>query len=172
MKRLLQINPVLRTSTSTGRIMQEIGELALRNGWESYIAYGKGRDGIKPCQSQIIPIGGKWSTLCHGVQTRLFDRHGLASTQATKKFVKQIEEIAPDIIHIHNIHGYFLNYQVLFHYLSKCNIPVVWTVHDCWLYTGHCYYYSYIGCDKWQTGCNRCPQRGKFPASLFLDRSR
>lgn len=172
MKRLLQINPVLRTSTSTGRIMQEIGELALRNGWESYIAYGKGRDGIKPCQSQIIPIGGKWSTLWHGVQTRLFDRHGLASTQATKKIVKQIEEIAPDIIHIHNIHGYFLNYQVLFHYLSKCNIPVVWTIHDCWLYTGHCYYYSYIGCDKWQTGCNRCPQRGKFPASLFLDRSR
>lgn len=171
MKKLLQINPVLRLSTSTGRIMQEIGDLALQNGWESYIAYGKGRDGIKPCLSQIIPVGGKWSTLWHGVQTRLFDNHGLASTRATGKFVKQIEEIAPDIIHIHNIHGYFLNYQVLFDYLSKCGVPVVWTIHDCWLYTGHCYYYSYVGCNKWQTGCNRCPQQRKFPASLLFDRS-
>ena len=171
MKRLLQINPVLRLSTSTGRIMQEIGELVMQDGWESYIAYGKGRDGILPCQSQIVPIGNRWSTLWHGMETRLFDRHGLASTQATRKFIKQIEEISPDIIHIHNIHGYFLNYPAFFDYLSKCGIPVVWTVHDCWLYTGHCYYYSYIGCDKWQTGCNHCPQRGKFPASLFLDRS-
>ena len=133
MKKLLQINPVLRVSTSTGRIMQEIGELAMQNGWESYIAYSYGRDGIKPCQSQIIPIGDRWSTLWHGVQTRLFDNHGLASTQATRRFVKQIEEIAPDIIHIHNIHGYFLNYRILFEFLSRYGKPVIWTVHDCWL---------------------------------------
>lgn len=93
MKKLLQINPVLRVSTSTGRIMQEIGELALQNGWESYIAYGKGRDGIKPCKSEIIPVGGIYSTLWHGVQTRLFDRHGLASTHATHEFVRQIDQI-------------------------------------------------------------------------------
>lgn len=172
MKKLLQINPVLRVSTSTGRIMQEIGELALQNGWESYIAYGKGRDGIKPCKSEIIPVGGIYSTLWHGVQTRLFDRHGLASTHATHEFVRQIDRINPDIIHIHNIHGYFLNYRVLFDYLSQCGKPVVWTVHDCWLYTGHCYYYSYAGCDKWQTGCGNCPQRKDFPASLVFDRSK
>lgn len=172
MKKLLQINPVLRVSTSTGRIMQEIGELALQNGWKSYIAYGKGRDGIKPCKSEIIPVGGIYSTLWHGVQTRLFDRHGLASTHATHEFVRQIDRINPDIIHIHNIHGYFLNYRVLFDYLSQCGKPVVWTVHDCWLYTGHCYYYSYAGCDKWQTGCGNCPQRKDFPASLVFDRSK
>lgn len=172
MKKLLQINPVLRVSTSTGRIMQEIGELALQNGWKSYIAYGKGRDGIKPCKSEIIPVGGICSTLWHGVQTRLFDRHGLASTHATHEFVRQIDQINPDIIHIHNIHGYFLNYRVLFDYLSQCGKPVVWTVHDCWLYTGHCYYYSYAGCDKWQTGCGNCPQRKDFPASLVFDRSK
>ena len=86
MKRLLQINPVLRVSTSTGRIMQEIGELALNNGWESYVAYAKGRDGVKPCASQIVPVGNVWSTAWHGLQTRLFDRHGLASTQATHAF--------------------------------------------------------------------------------------
>lgn len=59
----------------------------------------------------------------------------------------------------------------MFRYLSQCGIPVIWTVHDCWLYTGHCYYYSYVGCDKWQTGCNRCPQKRRFPASLLIDRS-
>lgn len=172
MKTLLQINPVLRVSTSTGRIMQEIGELALQNGWRSYIAYGKGRDGIKACKSETIPVGSLCSTLWHGVETRLFDRHGLASTHATREFVKEIDRIHPDIIHIHNIHGYFLNYRVLFDYLSRSGIPVVWTVHDCWLYTGHCYYYSYAGCDKWQTGCGGCPQQRDFPASFIVDRSR
>lgn len=171
MKKLLQINPVVRISTSTGRIMQEIGELAMQNGWESYIAYGFGRDGHKPCSSQLIPIGNTWDVRWHGVMTRLFDRHGLASRRATLQFVEQIKQIDPDIIHIHNIHGYFLNYQILFDYLAGCGKPVIWTVHDCWLYTGHCYYYSYEGCNQWESHCNHCPQQRKFPASYVLDRS-
>ena len=105
MKTLLQINPVLRVNTSTGRIMQEIGELAMQHGWRSCIAYSKGRDGIKSCQSEVIPVGNKWSTIWHGLETRLFDRHGLASNEATRLFVKQIQELKPDVIHIHNIHG-------------------------------------------------------------------
>lgn len=171
MKKLLQINPVLRVNTSTGRIMQEIGELAMQHGWNTYMAYSKGRDGIRECKSEIVPVGDKWSTAWHGVETRLLDRHGLASDHATREFVKKIEKIAPDIVHIHNIHGYFLNYKILFDYLSKSGIPVVWTVHDCWLYTGHCYYYSFVGCNKWQTGCGHCPQKKEFPASYFADRS-
>lgn len=172
MKKLLQINPVLRINTSTGRIMQEIGELAMQHGWQSYIAYSHGRDGIKPCRSELVPVGGKWSVMVHGIVTRLTDRHGLASSRATRQLIRRIEEIRPDVVHIHNIHGYFLNYELLFRYLSQSGIPVVWTVHDCWLYTGHCYYYSYVQCDRWQTGCHHCPQRSLFPASLFLDRSR
>ncbi len=171
MKKLLQINPVLRISTSTGRIMQEIGELAMRSGWESYIAYSKGRDGFRDCKSHLVPVGDKWDTCWHGLETRLFDRHGLASVSATRRFVRQLEEIRPDVIHIHNIHGYFLNYKILFDYLSGSGIPVIWTVHDCWLYTGHCYYYSYIDCEKWEAGCGGCPQKRKFPASWWLDRS-
>lgn len=172
MKRLVQINPVLRVSTSTGRIMQEIGQLVKANGWESHIAYSGGRDGIKPCDSHLIPVGNKISVAWHGLVTRLFDRHGLVSRGSTRRFIRQLEELKPDIIHIHNIHGYFLNYPMLFRYLKKSGIPVVWTVHDCWLYTGHCYYYSYAKCDKWKTECNHCPQQFKFPASFCRDRSR
>lgn len=168
----MQINPVVRINTSTGRIMQEIGQLAMSNGWESYIAYSYGRDGIKPCDSKLMPVGNKADVAWHGLVTRLTDRHGLASEGATRAFIREIERIQPDIIHIHNIHGYFLNYRVLFDYLAKCNTPVVWTVHDCWLYTGHCYYYSYIGCNKWKTECVQCPQRKMFPSSWWADRSK
>ncbi len=170
--KLLQINPVIRLNTSTGRIMQEIAELATQHGWECYIAYSKGRDGMKPCKVKTVPVGNRWSTAWHGVMTRLLDRHGLASNSATRRFIKEIERIKPDIIHIHNIHGYFLNYKILFDYLSKAGIPVIWTVHDCWLYTGHCYYYSFAQCDKWETTCNNCPQRKLFPTSYFIDRSK
>ena len=172
MKKLLQINPVIRTNTSTGRIMQEIGELAMANGWDSYIAYSGGRDGIKPCKSKLLPVGGKLSVALHGIWTRLTDRHGLASALATKRFVKKIKDLRPDIIHIHNIHGYFLNYKILFEYLSNANIPVVWTIHDCWLYTGHCNHYARVGCDKWMTQCDKCPLLSSFPASVLLDNSR
>ena len=170
-RRLLQINPVLRTSTSTGRIMQEIADLVQANGWESTIAYSYGRDGVRESASKLIPVGDKLSVALHGLATRLLDRHGLGSKRATEKFVKQIEELDPDIIHIHNIHGYFLHYPTLFGYLARSRAKVVWTVHDCWLYTGHCYYYSYAGCQKWQTGCGKCPQKRSFPTSWLADRS-
>lgn len=171
-RRLLQINPVMRCNTSTGRIMQEIGELAMEHDWESYIAYSGGRDGYAlPCSSQKVPVGGRWSVAMHGLTTRLLDRHGLASAGATRQFIEDIERINPDIIHIHNIHGYFLHYPTLFSYLAQSNRKVVWTIHDCWLYTGHCYYYDYVGCNRWQTGCGNCPQRGAFPRSWWRDRS-
>ncbi len=171
MPKLLQINPVIRMNTSTGRIMQEIGDLAMASGWESYVAYSRGRDGLRGSTSQTVPIGSRLSVAWHGIETRLLDRHGLASTKATKEFVNEIRRIDPDIIHIHNIHGYFLNYKVLFDYLSKAGKPVIWTVHDCWLYTGHCYHYMFAGCGRWKTGCGHCPQKRLFPASLLLDRS-
>ena len=172
MKKLLQINPVIRTNTSTGRIMQEIGELAMANGWESYIAYSGGRDGIRPCKSHLMPVGSKISVALHGLWTRFTDKHGLASNLATKRFIKEIEKLQPDVIHIHNIHGYFLNYKILFDYLKRADIPVIWTIHDCWIYTGHCYYYSSIQCDRWKLGCGKCPQQRQFPTSWFVDRSR
>ena len=171
MKKLLQINPVIRESTSTGRIMREIGEAAVAAGWESWIAYSGGRDGKPQHSSHLIPVGNKVDVALHAIATRFFDAHGLASRLATKRFIKTIRQLDPDIIHIHNIHGYFLNYKLLFKYLKESGKPVIWTVHDCWLYTGHCYYYSSIGCDKWKTHCENCPQKRAFPTSWLADRS-
>ena len=169
--KLLQINPVVRLNTSTGRIMKEIGEIAIAAGWESYIAYSGARDGVPQHSSQLIPVGTKLDLALHAVATRLFDAHGLASRRATKQLIRRIREIDPDIVHIHNVHGYWLNYPLLCQYLQESGKPVIWTVHDCWLYTGHCYYYSAAGCDKWSTGCGHCPQKRAFPASWIFDRS-
>ena len=170
-RRLLQINPVVRTNTSTGKIMRELGELAASAGWESYIAYGKARDGVPQHSSRLLPAGNRADLLIHWTATRLFDAHGLASRRATKNLIRRIEEIDPDIVHIHNVHGYFLNYPLLCSFLAERGKPVVWTAHDCWLFTGHCYYYTAAGCGRWQTGCHDCPQKRKFPRSWILDRS-
>jgi glycosyltransferase involved in cell wall biosynthesis len=168
MNKLLQINSVVN-SGSTGRIAEEIGQTAIAAGWESYIAYGRH---ARTSQSELIKIGDDWDIRMHGLQTRLFDRHGLASIAATREFVEQIKKIKPDIIHLHNIHGYYINIEILFRYLKDANIPVVWTLHDCWTMTGHCAYFTFVECDKWKTQCFSCPQKKGYPSSYFLDRSK
>ncbi len=168
MNTLLQINVVVN-SGSTGRIAEEIGQTAKANGWKSYIAYGRNEC---PSKSELIKIGNDWDMRMQGLQTRLFDRHGLASKSATKKLVQQIEKIKPNVIHLHNLHGYYLNIEILFCFLKKSNIPVVWTLHDCWPVTGHCVYFDFVGCEKWKTQCFQCPQKSTYPASYLLDRSK
>lgn len=166
--RVLQINSVCGVG-STGRIATDLHSILKEQGHESYIAYGRGE--AKNCEN-AIKIGNKLDNYFHVAQTRLLDRHGLGSYWATKKFIKQIEKINPDIIHLHNIHGYYINVKVLFNYLKKTNKPIVWTLHDCWAFTGHCTYFDYVGCDKWKNGCNQCIQKKEYPTSLVWDRSK
>lgn len=165
--KIFQINTTSNWG-STGRIAEEIGLLIKEKGNESYIAFGRYSN---PSQSKIYHIGNKQNFYSHALQTRIFDNHGLASKDATKKLIDYIESIQPDIIHLHNIHGYYLNYKILFNYLSNIEIPIVWTLHDCWSFTGHCAHYSFIKCERWKTGCHHCPQKKRYPASYFLDRS-
>ncbi len=172
MKKLLQINPVVRQNTSTGKIMRELGELAIAAGWESFIAYSRGRDGAPAHPSQLVPVGNFIDLGFHWLATRLFDAHGLVSRHATRQLIRRIQAIDPDIVHIHNVHGYFLHYPTLCRFLAERGKPVVWTTHDCWLFTGHCYHYAAAACDRWQSGCYRCPQKKAFPASYGFDRSR
>ena len=168
MYKLLQINSVANAG-STGRIAEDIGNLTIENGWNSFIAYGRNAN---PSKSSLIRIGTNWDVYKHVLKTRLLDQHGFGSINATLKFIGQIEQIKPDIIHLHNIHGYYLNIELLFRYLKTKSIPVVWTLHDCWPFTGHCSYFSYIGCEKWKTECNNCPQIHEYPGSFFIDRSK
>ena len=165
--KLLQINSVVNFG-STGRIAEEIGQTAIAAGWKSFIAYGRND---RPSQSELIKIGNDWDIKMHGFQTRLFDRHGLGSRSATKELIEKINEISPDIIQLHNIHGYYINIVILINYLQKTNIPIVWTFHDCWPITGHCSHFSFVGCEKWKKKCYECPQKTSYPASWLVDRS-
>lgn len=168
MSKLLQIN-VTANVGSTGRIAEHIGLLAKNQGWDSYIAYG--RSG-QPSNSNLIKVGNMLDILYHVLITRLLDRHGLGSRIATKRLIKQIKEIQPDIIHLHNIHGYYLNYKILFEYLAKSDIPIVWTLHDCWPFTGHCAYFDEPNCYKWKEGCENCPYSHSYPKSMIVDMSK
>ena len=140
----------------------------MAEGWKSYIAFGRSAN---QSQSHIIKIGNKWSVKVHGFNSLLFDNHGLSSSTATKQLVGTIKGISPDIIHLHNIHGYYINYRVLFDFLSTLDVPVVWTLHDCWPFTGHCSYYSDVDCQKWQIRCENCAKIHNYPKSFFVDRS-
>ena len=167
--KLLQIN-VAANWGSHGRIAEEIGLEAMAQGWESYIAYGRYAN---PSKSHIVKIGDLFDHCLHGAQSLLLDRHGLASCGPTKKLIREIEQIKPDLIHLHNIHGFYLNYPILFRYLSTVDIPVVWTLHDCWAFTGHCAWPIHGHCDRFQEQCCHCPlQSMGYPKSFLLDRSR
>ena len=167
--KILQIN-VAANWGSHGRIAEEIGLEAMAQGWESYIAYGRYAN---PSKSHIVKIGDLFDQCLHGAQSLLLDRHGLASCGPTKKLIREIEQIKPDLIHLHNIHGFYLNYPILFQYLSTVDIPVVWTLHDCWAFTGHCAWPIHGHCDRFQEQCCHCPLQSKgYPKSYLLDRSR
>lgn len=167
MQKLLQINSTANWG-STGKIVEQIGELAISNGWESYIAYGRYANKSK---SKLIKIGSKFGMFCHLMESRLFDNHGLASRIATRQLIKEIKKIKPDIIHLHNIHGYYLNYKILFKYLNSVQTPVVWTLHDCWSFTGHCAHFIDAQCYKWKNECGNCPLYRNYP-SAYTDHSK
>lgn len=155
MPKILQIN-VTANWGSTGRIAEQIGQLAIDRGWESYIAYGRY---CNPSKSQLIKIGNRFDVYEHYAENKLFDNEGLASRLATRRLVQKIKLIKPDIVHLHNIHDHYLNYPVLFDCLNEYGCPIVWTQHDCWVFTGGCNYFSMTKCEQWKSGCNSCPQK-------------
>ena len=155
-------------SNSVGRIAEQIGESIINRGWESYITYARNNN---PSRSRTIKIGNKFDLYYHGINTRLFDTHGLHSKNATKKLINTLKNIRPDIIHLHHIHGYFINYILLFKFLKEIDIPVIWTFHDCWSFTGHCAYFENINCTKWLTECYNCELKKEYPKSIGLDNS-
>lgn len=164
--KILQINSVVN-SGSTGRIADEIGNVLMEHGHESYIAFGRGEG---KSRSNLIRIGNNIDVYLHGAYTLLTDRHGFASKKATIKFLKEVDKIQPDLVALYNLHGYYINIEILFNYLKVRNIPVVWTLFDCWSFTGHCTYFDDINCLKWKSHCNDCPKFNKYPTS-WVDNS-
>lgn len=154
---------------ATGSIMMSIHDRLQELGHDSYVVWGRGRDAKN---EQEIVIKNDLETKLHGIYTRLTDKTGFASNMSTRKLLQKLDEIKPDIIHLHNIHGYYLNIELLFEYIKSHNIRIIWTLHDCWPFTGHCAYFDKVGCDRWKTGCYDCPQKHTYPASKFLDNSK
>jgi glycosyltransferase involved in cell wall biosynthesis len=138
-------------------------------GYEVKIAYG--RENVpEQFQKYAVRIGADLDVKLHGIKARLFDASGFGSKAATVKFIRWVKKYDPDVIHLHNIHGYYINVEVLFDYLRTCGKRIIWTLHDCWAFTGHSSYCDAIQCKKWKSGCSKCPQIQEYPKSL-LDRS-
>ena len=170
-KSLVEINTVV--NNSTGRIMHDIQREADISGMETLAIVGRRHVYTDvPC----VKFGNALSFWIHVIWTTLTDRHGLEpllSVIYTRKMVRRIREANPDIIHLHNIHGYYLHYPTLMKYLAyEYKGKIIWTFHDLWPITGHCPHYVAIDCRKWMTGCNHCPNKKRYPVSLGLDGSR
>lgn len=163
--KIVQINSVLNWG-STGKIAEQIGVCIQESGNISYIVYGRDKG---PVNTKSTPVKTSYSldVYCHKIRSLLFDGQGLGSKYSTKKLIIKLKQIQPDIIHLHNIHGYYLNYPLLFDYLRISNIPVVWTMHDCWGFTGHCTYFDMVNCEKWKSVCHNCSNLCDYPKSFF-----
>lgn len=164
--KILQVNTVIRGS-SVGRIMADLYEVIKASGNEARVAVGREP---MPEGYEGILIGNKGDFYQHVVKNFLQGEAGFGSAEVTKKFLSWVDEEKPDLIHLHNIHGFYLQVEMLFEYIKKRNIPVVWTLHDCWSFTGHCAYYDFAACEKWKTGCHTCMQHAKvYPYAIFKD---
>ena len=166
--KVVSINTVC--NGSTGKIVGSISSSLIESGEEAFCIYGRRKGYVNiPCKK----IGGFFSFWYHVFLTTVFDLHGHGSYFKTKKIVRELKKLNPDIIHLHNIHGYYINYKVLFNYLkNEYQGRVFWTLHDCLPMTGHCAYFSNVSCEKWKTECHDCPNKKMYPTSLLFDRSR
>lgn len=165
--KLIQINTVC--NGSTGNIMRQIQLAAEDKGYDTISFYGR-RKGYRDLKCERY--GDFFSFWRHVIWTTITDKHGCDSKFYTRKMVKRLREERPDIIHLHNIHGYYLNYPILFRYLKEeFKGKIVWTFHDCWPITGHCAYFVLANCDKWRTKCQACPNKKAYPISWFMDSS-
>lgn len=137
-------------------------------GHESQAAWARGRSSENETE---LTFNSQLGVYSHAARARVTDRVGFYSSLATRKLVDEIKRFGPDVVHLHNIHGYCLDVRVLFSYLKDADIQVVWTLHSCWPFTGHCTYFERIGCDRWKTHCFNCPQKSEFPKSVLIDAS-
>lgn len=160
--KILYINAVCGVG-STGRIVTDLMKEAKQQGHTVKVACST----VEPIRNadpeDVIIVGSKIDYYVHNALSRLTDHEGLYSKAATKKLIRQIREYDPDLIHLHNLHGHWINYELLFKYLAAEDKKVIWTLHDCWAFTGHCSHFSTWGCEQWKERCTDCPGLRSYP---------
>ena len=160
---LVQVNSV--NYGSTGGIMIHIGEMLKTQGGTCYYALPNSLENRKKSLAKVINIGTRFDRKIHRKLGKYFGLHGYFSIISTFIFLSTLNKIHPDIIHLHNLHIDYVNLPLLFGYLKRKKVIVVWTLHDCWAFTGQCPHFSAVGCTKWKTGCFACPQYREYPES-------
>ena len=165
--KVVQIN--CSSGGSTGNIAKSIHEKVIEQGNESYIFFGGGKGDDS---NNIIPILPKFFIRIHSFLSRITGYQGYFSSAYTRRLIKKIKKMEPDIIHLHNLHGSYLCLPILFRFLKRYNKKTIITLHDCWLFTGKCSHFTRVNCDKWKVECGNCPQLASYPKSLFFDRSK
>lgn len=154
---------------STGRICTNQAQQLEAKGHECKIAYGRLETVPPQFQRYGVQIGSALDRNLHAVMTRLFDQHGFGSARATREFLRWAEEYDPDVLWLHNLHGYYIQVELLFDWIKRRpQMQVKWTLHDCWAFTGHCAHFSFVHCDQWKTGCRRCKELGRYPKCLGI----
>lgn len=166
---IVEINSV--NYGSTGTIMLAVADKAKESGHTAVVSYAKRRSNYKKRKNTDLLIGNRLTYYMHVVMARISGLSGCFSIISTLNFIGKLKKIKPDVIHLHNLHGEYINIPILFNYIKKYKIATVWTLHDCWSFTGHCPYFTLEKCDKWQKGCYKCSQYQAYPKSLF-DNSR
>ena len=169
--KILQINSVYGYG-STGRIVESIHKTCIKKGIDSYVIFSR-LGAINSAErkveetDKIIRIYNDKEFKEHVLKAVLLDKHGLYSTKSTYEIIDKIKDINPDIIHLHNIHGFYLNYEILFDFLKIFNKKIIWTLHDCWAFTGFCSHYAYNECNEWKTGCTNCKYINVYPYRIL-----
>lgn len=156
---------------STGNIMLNISDKAIEHGHTAWTSCPDGLSMRKTKRENHIYIGDRISKNIHAKLAYVTGKNGCYSRNATRIFLKKLDDLKPDIIHLHNLHNCYINLPTLFDYIKKNNIPVVWTLHDCWSFTGQCPHFTMIKCDKWKTGCHDCQNYSEYPAAR-VDRTK
>ena len=168
--KLLQINQTFLNGGSTGRIVYDLLLTQERAGIDAFVVYGYNDGEANDSHALCLQNNGLRRKL-NILRTRLFDGHGFYNEFETQVLLQKMEVFRPDVIHLHNIHNHYVHVGRLFDYIKKHQIPVVWTLHDCWPFTGHCAYFDYSHCNKWRTCCHDCPSLREYPPTWFFDRT-
>ena len=150
---------------STGTIMRDLHKGLTELGADSYAFWGRRHDTVDDHNRRVATDAGVY---LHGALARVTDRAGFYSKGDTRRLLALLDEIDPDVVHLHNVHGYWVNVEMLFGWLATHRCQVRWTLHDCWPFTGHCSYFTLVKCEQWRSHCSyedKCPQLREYPTT-------